>query len=154
MTLAVQLLLFCFSVGVPLSRWHQATSELHALQGEWECLRYEENGKDWTVAGTSVAIRHNKLSIEIQGPAKLRPDEDTWSISICPWIEPKSIDLRQDSKAAPFLRDLHYLGIYSLEGDRLRVCFAPGKTGRPDAFETKPRTQRTLIVLRKKTVRR
>jgi uncharacterized protein (TIGR03067 family) len=87
----------------------------------------------WTITDSTIAVTVEK---ESKGEDKYRLD---------PTASPKTIELKdKDGHRTP--------GIYSLDGDTLKVCIDEGSEERPKVFASKPDTQ--LSVLTFKRVRR
>ena len=55
--------------------------------------------------------------------------------------KPKAIDVDMDGTPG--------VGIYSLEGDTLKICHSEGKDARPTEFATKEGTKNSLLVLKR-----
>jgi uncharacterized protein (TIGR03067 family) len=122
-----------------------AAKELEALAGSWRPVAAENNG--------------NKSSErELMGRHWIRDAQGMWTMwrdgsavvewavtAIDPTQNPKAIDVQVI--AGPH-RGTIYLGIYELDGDVLRLCFAvPDKPERPTDFSAAKGTARALAVL-------
>jgi len=104
------------------------------LQGSWQVVSIEIVGTPYKGAGGLWVIRGDKIS----GVGTFR---------LVPGTEPKALDLLT-------LTNQKWLGIYSLEGDELKMCFArSGKfddregCNRPQDFE--PRKFHLMITARR-----
>jgi uncharacterized protein (TIGR03067 family) len=118
------------------------TKELRALAGSWRPVSAENNGnwssyEDlngalWTrdAAGRWALWRGNKVIVE-------------WFVqNIDPAQYPRTIDI--EVTAGPYAGTV-YLGIYELEGEKLRICFAmPDRPERPTDFTAAPGSGRAL----------
>jgi uncharacterized protein (TIGR03067 family) len=116
--------------------------ELKAMAGSWEPIFTENNGYKssegdltgtlWTrdADGKWVARRGGKTLVE-------------WAVkNIDPTQNPKTIDIEVTAGA---YKGVVYLGIYELDGDTLRICFAlPDKPERPTDFSAAKGTVRAL----------
>jgi uncharacterized protein (TIGR03067 family) len=118
------------------------TKELKALAGSWRPISTENNGYKsregdldgilWIrdADGKWTAWRGDKVLVE-------------WAVKkIDPTQNPKTIDI--EVAAGPY-KGVVYLGIYELDGDTLRICFAlPDKPERPTEFWAAKGTIRAL----------
>jgi uncharacterized protein (TIGR03067 family) len=110
--------------------------DLQKLQGNWTVISIEVNG--------------NKIPEDKIGDPKAVFKGDQYSIhdfrltiTIDPTKKPKTINMDgKDGNGKP----LTMIGIYEVEGDTLKICFAkPGEKERPSTFETKPKSGQSLI---------
>lgn len=121
------------------------------LQGRWTVVSTEEDGeKRKTRAG--VAIEGDRLTTAFFLGATPAGSEFTFALNGS--TLPKRISLTgplPDEKVlgGGKVKPLTQEGIYSLEGDALKVCFAPPGKERPTEFSTKPGLGRTLLELRR-----
>jgi uncharacterized protein (TIGR03067 family) len=116
--------------------------DLKAMQGTWEAVSHEEDGRKATEeerkkAQVRLVVKGDEYTISfgktVGGKGTLKLD---------PGKKPKQIDVVLGD--GPF-KGKAMLGIYELKGDELRVCTAmPGKE-RPKEFSTKKGSQRYLI---------
>jgi uncharacterized protein (TIGR03067 family) len=111
------------------------SSEPPALEGAWALATYQENGKT--------------EAFDYSGTYRLLVAGDTWALR---WVgDPGSIgtsrmrftlDLGKTPKEIGFVlsgpEKKPMLGIYSIQGGRLTVCYAPPGGKRPAAFRTVP----------------
>lgn len=109
--------------------------EIAKFQGNWKQIGYERDGvrepiddeKDWeprtTFHGNIFVVKIADGSIPIRGFFKLDPTQD-----------PKAIDYT-DTHGTDAGKT--FLGIYSLEGDKLIFCAASEGQTRPTEFKTK-----------------
>ncbi len=127
--------------------------ELKDLQGRWSIVSQEVGGekepplelpKGFTLC---VVIKGNVFSYEVAGVAMPFDDEEG-TITINAKSDPKEIDLdwvNEVTKKAEKGR-----GIYRLEGDNLKICFAGNdEKDRPSAFATKAGTKQSLMTLKR-----
>jgi len=115
--------------------------EMTQLDGEWSMVSGEANGfampKEAVNSGKRVA-KDGETTITIGGKVYLKA-----KISIDPTKKPKAIDYSMTE--GPTKGKTH-LGIYELDGDTVKFCFAaPGKD-RPTEFTAKEGSDRTLSV--------
>jgi uncharacterized protein (TIGR03067 family) len=122
--------------------------ELRQLEGVWF---YELQ----IVEGRVIpAAENTKDTITFRGDTVVRtvtrPDGKAIiplnsKIAIDPTVTPKQMD---DELSLPIGKSKR-LGIYSLEGDRLKLCYDNKGKQRPTEFESKPGTSIVLTVLRR-----
>jgi uncharacterized protein (TIGR03067 family) len=118
------------------------TKELKALAGTWRPISAENNGyraSEEDLKGT-VWIR------DADGKWTMRRDGKTvveWAVQkIDATNNPKTIDIEI---TAGGYKGVVYLGIYELEGDTLRICFAlPDRDERPTEFSATQGSIRAL----------
>jgi uncharacterized protein (TIGR03067 family) len=115
--------------------------EMAQLEGHWSMVSGEANGlsmpKETVDSGKRVA-KDGKTTITIGGQVYFKA-----KFSIDPTKNPKAIDYTMTE--GPTKGKTH-LGIYELDEDTVKFCFAaPGKD-RPTEFTAKEGSQRTLSV--------
>ena len=118
--------------------------EMAQLEGEWSMVSGEANGlsmpKETVKSGKRVA-KNGETIITIGGQVYFKA-----KFSIDPTKKPKAVDYTMTE--GPTKGKIH-LGIYELDGDTVKFCFAaPGKD-RPTEFTAKEGSQRTLSVWRR-----
>jgi uncharacterized protein (TIGR03067 family) len=127
---------------VGAARAEDATrKEMSKLEGEWSMVSGEANGqsmpRDSVKSGKRVA-KDGETTVTIGGQVYLKA-----KFSIDPTKKPKAIDYTMTE--GPTKGKTH-LGIYELDGDTVKFCFAaPGKD-RPTDFTAKEGSERTLSV--------
>jgi uncharacterized protein (TIGR03067 family) len=115
--------------------------EMVQLEGEWSMVSGEADGvsmpKELVSSGKRVA-KDGETTVTIGGQVYLKA-----KFTIDPTKKPKAIDYTMTE--GPTKGKTH-LGIYEVDGDTVRFCFAaPGKD-RPTDFTAKEGSQRTLSV--------
>jgi uncharacterized protein (TIGR03067 family) len=115
--------------------------EMAQLEGEWSMVSGEANGqsmpREAVQSGKRVA-KDGETTITIGGQVYLKA-----KFTIDPAKKPRAIDYAMTE--GPTKGKTH-LGIYELDGDTVKFCFAaPGKD-RPTDFTAKEGSQRTLSV--------
>jgi uncharacterized protein (TIGR03067 family) len=118
-----------------------AKKEMALLDGAWSMVSGEANGfsmpKDTVSSGKRVA-KDGETTITFGGQVYFKA-----KISIDPTKKPRAIDYAMTEGPT---KGMTHLGIYELEGDVVKFCFAaPGKD-RPTEFTAKEGSQRTLSV--------
>jgi uncharacterized protein (TIGR03067 family) len=112
-------------------------SDREKMQGNWKIVRCEFSGRNQDQAlGVEDTISDGRW---------LRPNRRTaeYRLKLDSTKDPKSVDLSADR-----LGDQTLKGIYSLEGDRLTICYSYDPQGpRPTEFKTTEATAAYLYVL-------
>src|SRR5947209_5324739 len=138
MTRALLVLLAAWALAVADAPADGAKKDLERMQGDWACDSYTTDGMELpadsaqalfrTVKGDTYAVFRFKKQI---GKGTLKLDAGKKS---------KAID------ALPSGSDRPLLGIYDLDGDTLKLCFAGPGMDRPTAFTADAGSGRTLTV--------
>jgi uncharacterized protein (TIGR03067 family) len=109
----------------------KAAEELKALQGTWELVQGEVGGRKMTaeeLKGAKLVYQGDQYTVRrgtgknVTGKAKLDPAKD-----------PKKIDITDAD--GPYEGKV-LAGIYALQGDELKECFAPPGMARPTEFSS------------------
>jgi uncharacterized protein (TIGR03067 family) len=112
----------------------QSKRDHAALQGEWEIVSAESNGEPpppGLLNGAKFAFSGDKLT--------LLGKEGTFEL-----------DATKSLRQIDFVRGkTRQIGIYELDGDNLKLCVGPADD-RPKEFTTRPRTDHSLFVLKRK----
>ena len=105
------------------------------IQGPWTVMSMDIDGKaDYsfgTVTFTDDVLDFKNKARDGKTHFRLNSTQD-----------PKEIDLTNRAGSTSY-------GIYLLEGDTLKICIAPAGGERPAEFTSKPRSKRSLIVLKR-----
>jgi uncharacterized protein (TIGR03067 family) len=128
-------------LGSIISAQDEVKKEMSQLEGQWSMVSGEANGismpKETVNNGKRVA-KDGETTISFGGQVYFKA-----KISIDPAKKPKAIDYTMTE--GPTKGKTH-LGIYELDGDIVKFCFAaPGKD-RPTEFTAKEGSERTLSV--------
>ncbi|WP_298864382.1 TIGR03067 domain-containing protein [uncultured Gimesia sp.] len=110
-----------------------------SLQGEWECIAGEENGKPQDPNKVRqerrrLVISRNSLIMEKVGSSWVGKFE----------IDPKSGHFDLIGKRVPGNNLTEWIGIYEVNGDELKLCFIfnkEDKAKRPTEFKSQPPSQ-------------
>jgi uncharacterized protein (TIGR03067 family) len=118
-----------------------AKKDLEKLQGNWVMVSGERNGE----ALPDEQIKALKRTIKDEEFTVMRDSETLakGKFTIDPSKSPKTIDVtitEGDNK------DKKMLGIYEIDGDNYKVCFAPFDKDRPKEFSSKGEEGLTLSV--------
>jgi uncharacterized protein (TIGR03067 family) len=115
--------------------------EMAQLEGEWSMVSGEANGfslpRDTIKSGKRVA-KDGETTITFGGQVYFKA-----KFSIDPTKKPRTIDYKMTE--GPTKGKTH-LGIYELDGDTVKFCFAAPEKDRPTDFTAKEGSQRTLSV--------
>lgn len=112
--------------------------ELKKLVGTWMMVSGEEDGQKFaeqTIKGAKMVIKGDQYDVKI--------GEVTFmgTLKVDPSKKPHAIDATETE--GPF-KGKTTLGIYELEGDSFKVCFAKSGEDRPKEFRTKSGTGHIL----------
>src|SRR5205085_3256803 len=122
----------------------EAKKDLDKMKGTWKVASGERNG-----AALANEDPLKTLILTVAGDkytAKVGDENEAGTIKLDPSKKPKQIDLSitegQDKGKKQF-------GLYSIEGDTLKVCFAPTENERPKDMTAKEGTDNILITLKR-----
>jgi uncharacterized protein (TIGR03067 family) len=109
-----------------------AKKELKTFEGTWVRVSAETNGKEapqdvvkgvtMTFAGDKFTYKRAETGRVIEGTFRIDPSKN-----------PKEYD----ATASPAGKELTTVGIYRIDGDRLKVCYTPEGGKRPKEFSSK-----------------
>jgi uncharacterized protein (TIGR03067 family) len=130
-------LLFGMAAGDP------AGTDLQTLQGTWIVLAGNEGGKTLPpprVKGSKMLVKNNTMKVYEQ------EKELEMSFRLDAAKEPKAIDLTitGGKRKGEVSR-----GVYAIDGDMLKICFAPQGSPRPSNFLPRQGSTEMLFVLRR-----
>jgi uncharacterized protein (TIGR03067 family) len=140
----IAILLFA---GIALAASPDATKEevkkeLDRLEGTWETVEMIRDGKAREDAkDDTVTFDGDKMTI------KTKTGEHTGTCKLDPSKKPKSIDITPND--GPEKGNVH-LGIYSLEGDSLKICFVQPENARPTSLDAKAGSGAAFVSLKRK----
>ena len=115
--------------------------EMTQLEGEWSMVSGEANGQTMpkeTVKSGKRVVKDGETTITIGGQVYFKA-----KFIIDPAKKPKAIDYAMTE--GPTKGKTH-LGIYELDGDTVKFCFAAPGQDRPTEFTAKEGSQCTLSV--------
>jgi uncharacterized protein (TIGR03067 family) len=120
-------------------------SDLENLQGLWQIEQLLQDGQPAPDAGMlfAIVVKDNRLGLRFRMKSEPRGYGDAvYTIRLDPSQSPKVIEMTslEDGKA--------YSGIYELDGDALKLCWARGTKGPlPSEFTCDQGSNRRLFVL-------
>ena len=118
-----------------------------AIQGSWTVLEAIHHGKATPkekLKGVVVTFKGDQMETKVEDTSR----KGTFKLDATK--TPKAIDLSRGKD--------HSIGIYSLEGDTLKLCFVAQKKDkdgkapllkRPATFESTPENRQELVILRR-----
>jgi uncharacterized protein (TIGR03067 family) len=121
-----------------------AKKELEKLQGDWVMVSGERNGEalpDEQIKALKRTIKDDEFTVMRDGETVAKG-----KFTVDPSKSPKTIDVtitEGDNK------DKTMKGIYEIDGDNYKVCFAPSGKDRPKEFSSKGDEGLTLSVWKK-----
>jgi len=118
--------------------------ELKTLDGTWvvEAIVRDPREKNPDEGkGIRCVIKEGKVAAKLPGENKPLPGCLTLKVDATK--TPKAMDIQPEGDNAAIL------AIYELQGDTLRVCWAPLEKPRPTEFASKPGSGHSLIVLKR-----
>lgn len=109
--------------------------DTEAMQGKWQLVSLERDGKSVDVPKDAVrVVKDDTYTITPRPGVTI---EGTYKID--PTAKPKTIDITpttSDNKGKTAL------GIYEIDGDMLKICWAPSGKDRPTEFKERGRLRR------------
>ncbi len=117
--------------------------DLNGLQGTWKLVSAMKDGEalaEDKVKNTSIVIKDDTFVFP-ESAEYATSKEGT--IKLDATKKPKQMDATSN-------REKVMLGIYKLDGDRYKVCFAPTGKPRPSEFASKPGSGNLLQVWKRK----
>ncbi len=115
-------------------REEAARAELKRLEGQWQLIDAERDGKPIPADDFKterVAIKGDQLTITVRGKFRQRS-----TLTVDPTTRPRGI-ARAVTEGA--FKGKKEVGIYELKGDTLRLCWVSADRERPKAFTSKGR---------------
>lgn len=120
--------------------------ELAQLEGEWSMVSGEIDGQampDNLRQGARRVAKDGVTTVTINGQMFMQA-----KFTIDPTKKPKTIDYRFTDGPT---KGKTQLGIYEVNGDTVKFCFAAPEMDRPADFSTKEGSRRTLSVWKRST---
>lgn len=122
----------------------EPAKDLEAMQGSWLVESMVERGKKPAaeeLKTLEVTIKADLLTVKENGKVV-----DEFKLKLDPAKKPKSLDLIYIDKSGK----KPDIGIYDLDGDRLRICIDVEGKERPGEFASTEKSTHSLIVLKRK----
>ncbi len=119
----------------------ETDAEQKKLQGTWMVVSGEASGNKMPQTETEklrIIITGSKIAFKTPDKA----EEMTYKLD--PAKKPKEIDITH-----PKVKDGTVNGIYSIEGDNLKICYSKREKERPDQFATKAGSRQILFILKR-----
>lgn len=137
-----RLSLLVLVIGLPLcadEKKADPKADANPLKGKWEITSASFNGNaSPKLKGRVLEFGANEFTT-YEGESKGR----TISFTLNPKASPKEIDLNRDGG------DTKALGIYSIEKDELKLCYAEPGADRPKTFESAAGDKVFLLVMKR-----
>ena len=134
-----------FAAATVLSGWAEekeaAKKDLAQLQGEWTMVSGSADGQampDEMLKEMKRVCKGDETTTTMNGQVFMKA-----KITLDPSKKPKTIDYEMTEG---FTKGKKQLGIYELDGDTFKSCFAGPGAERPTEFSSKPGDRRTLSV--------
>src|SRR5688572_8539529 len=104
--------------------------ELKAIEGTWELIEHETNGKDDGYVGHTLTIKGGEFTLQIKdGPTV------TGTVAVTAGKDFHKVDVTVVDGDG---KETKLLGIHRIKDGRMETCFANAGTDRPTDFTTKP----------------
>jgi uncharacterized protein (TIGR03067 family) len=114
-------------------------ADVHPLKGKWEIVSASFNGNaSPTLKGRILAFGESEFTT-YDGEFKGR----TIAFTLDPKADPKQIDLNRDGG------ETKALGIYAIDKDELKLCYAEPGADRPKKFESAAGSKMFLLVMKR-----
>lgn len=121
-----------------------AKKDFAKLQGTWVVTAAEQDGKALDrLQGGKLVIKDQNFHIKTASGTEMKGD-----LQLDPAKKPTHMDwMHQEG----LLREKTWQGIYELDGDDLKLCYAEADSGkdRPGEFKTEADSKRLLVVLKR-----
>jgi uncharacterized protein (TIGR03067 family) len=114
------------------------------LRGTWHIVRGESDGKPVPaekIKGTTVVFEKDNLYVQD------RNNKKTWAMSYTLDASKKPREITMTITSEGEYKGKSGLGIYALEGKRLKLCYALPGLDRPTTFETKAGSHHNYFIL-------
>jgi len=96
------------------------------LEGEWVVEKFEGPKEEMPPGSITLRITENRISIF--EPKREKPEEADYTVDLTK--KPAHIDIRP-VQGGPAKRELVVYGLFAIEGDTLKLCFAKDGAERP-----------------------
>jgi uncharacterized protein (TIGR03067 family) len=140
---AMKKLMVVLAVGLLVAAENKddAKKDLDKLQGEWTCVSGERDGENFpeeVAKSLKRTVKGDKSDVTRDGKSVAKT-----TLVLAAEKKPKTIDMKLEGE------DQMLHGIYELDGDTFKLCYAPPGAERPKEFATKAGSGLTLSVWKK-----
>jgi uncharacterized protein (TIGR03067 family) len=125
----------CFLLATNAAQDDLAKKDISNLQGIWQAVSREEDGKampEEKVKANKLTIKDNKWTF-VEGIGQ--PGTGEVTVKLNPSKKPKELDAKTVLQVQGKLDGKDFHGIYSIEGDTLKICVTDGVSKRPTEFK-------------------
>jgi uncharacterized protein (TIGR03067 family) len=125
------------------ARAQDAAEQLEKMEGAWSVASAQEEGKEQTDEKSkklSIVIKGDTLSFVFKG----QPKTLDMKLKLDPSAKPATVDLISTIREGQVAQ-----GIYELQGEGLKICWARNGKARPEGFSTKPGDDRIFLTLKR-----
>lgn len=141
---AVALLVGVTAADEPKKKAPAAAEELQRFQGSWNVEAWEEGGK--TLAAADLKTRGVFFGANLFLFRRDQKVHQAGAVQLDPGKAPRTVNLSVREGEG---KDDVMLGIYSLDGDTLKLCYDPTGQARPKDFKPDAKDGFTLVTLKK-----
>jgi uncharacterized protein (TIGR03067 family) len=130
-------------IGIAVYADEKADADREKILGNWTVLSGQEDGKalpQEKVKGSHVTFTKDMITCQEE------KEKRVMSYKLDPTANPKRIDTTM-TEGSDKGKTSH--GIYALDGDNLKVCYAQPGQERPKDFSAKEGSKATLLVLKR-----
>jgi uncharacterized protein (TIGR03067 family) len=115
-----------------------------ALQGDWTLVSMERGGKTLDLTAEENVPKKITIKDDVILATLKDNTEHKANFKIDPSQKPKSIDVTPEDN-----KDHTMLGVYSVDGDMLKICIDEPNAGRPKELSTKEGSETVLVVFKR-----
>jgi uncharacterized protein (TIGR03067 family) len=108
-----------------------AKKDQDKMQGQWEAVGIEYNGKDLKADGVKLTFTFKGNKATLSGSDEITKDFSGFTFKLDPSTNPKCIDM---TVTAGDQKDSVIEGIYEFKGEELRICAKITEKARPTKF--------------------
>jgi len=120
-------------------------SDQDQIVGTWEIVSSHEGGKDVSETYRAMKVVFTRDRLKLM-PKDQTEDGLNLEYKLDPTKKPKHINTTHELDPG---KPISQLGIYELDGDKLKLCLEAADRGRPDKFETKAKGSAHLMILKR-----
>jgi uncharacterized protein (TIGR03067 family) len=123
-----------------------AKKDLDKMQGVWETIAMEVNGRDVFADGVRLKFTFKGNKISVDGDEEIKKDYGGFTVKLDPSKNPKAIDMVVNMGER---KDTQIPGIYEFKGDDLRICSKLDANERPMKFASPENENQVLMTLKR-----